>query len=811
VGGVKQDLRYALRTLRRNPAFTVVAVLTLALGIGANTAIFSVVNGVILRPLPFPDADRFVHIGYYWGPGTGPVNDLTAYQFEQIRERTRSFAGMATYRPFAADLGETGAEEGVRGLRVSEDFLRVLGFRPALGRGILPDELRSGGAPVVVLSDALWRTRFGADPAVLGRQLRLGRESRTIVGILPPDFRFPQAPESTGLLVPYAFEADPGDQGHNYPAIARLKPGVTRERADAELEAVFARFEAEHPELIENPRQGVGLTSYQDFYVGGLQTVLWILLGAISFVLLIASANVANLLLARAAGRQREIAVRTALGASRRRILRQLLTESVLLAVLGGAAGLLFAKWGVDALLALSPNVLPRMDEIGIDARVLGFTLGIALLTGTAFGLTAALPAARPDLVPVLKGGGHGTIPGRGRARSLLIGAEVALSVVLLAGAGLLIATLAELRAVDPGFDPRGVLAASFARTPDGYQTAAEVSAFERRVLERVSALPGVRAAGAGSNLPLERGWNIPMQLEGRPNTVEGAVEWRAVTDGYFAALRIPLLRGRVMRDSDDTGAPRVVVVNEAFARHYFPGQDPIGQRIEIGKYRGDWIDPAFAGPGAEIVGVVGDMREIGLDLEPRRTLFVPRPQAPDPMVGMPTFLVRTTDLPGAREGLLQAIQQADPRLPPAELRTLEQVVGAALAEERFNAALMTTFAGVALVLTAIGIFGVVSYAVRQRTQEIGVRMALGASRAEVIRLVAGQGMLPVAAGLAIGLFAAFGLTRLLRSMVWGVSTTDPRTFLIATTVLVLVALAANLIPARRATRVDPIIALRAE
>ncbi|HET7321400.1 MAG TPA: ADOP family duplicated permease, partial [Longimicrobiaceae bacterium] len=525
-------------------------------------------------------------------------------------------------------------------------------------------------------------------------------------------------------------------------------------------------------------------------------------------------ANVASLLLARASARQREIAVRTALGAGRGRILRQLLTESVVLALLAAGVGLLLAQWGVQALLALQPGQLKRASEIGLDGRVLAFTLVVALITGIGFGLAAALPASRPNLSGALREGGRGASRGRSRLRGLLVGGEAALSMVLLVGAGLLIATVVQLLKVDPGFEANGLLTVEFPRAPAGYDTPAQLWNFERQALERLRSLPGVQSASAASNLPLERGWNIAMQVEGRPETGEGNIEWRAVTPEYFETLKVPLERGRTIHETDGASAPRVVVVNEAFADHFFPNENPIGERVEIGKWKGEWTDSGFAAAGAaEIVGVVADMREMGLARDPKRTIFVPQAQAPNVawMSRMPSLMIRTARPLALRRSVEEALREVDPRLPTPEFSTMERVVGASVARERFNASLMAVFAALALLLTAVGIYGVVSFAVRQRTREIGVRMALGASGGRVMRQVTRQGMVPVVVGLAVGLVAALGLTRLLRSMIWGVSATDPLTFAAVAAVLVGVALLASWIPARKATRVDPVEALRAE
>ncbi|HEY0154178.1 MAG TPA: ABC transporter permease [Longimicrobium sp.] len=797
-----QDLRYAIRTLLRSPGFTLVAVLTLALGIGANTAIFSVVNGVILRPLPYPQPEQLRYLAWQWKNGSA-TNALTGYQFEYWREHARSFAGAASFDQHAAEVAGGGFAQGLRG---TDEFLGVLGVKLALGRGFLPEENRPGGPRAVIVGDGMWRTRLGADPRVVGRTLMLDGEPHTIVGVLPATFRFPQSPEWTEFVLPLRLMVDREDQGHNSTVVARLRAGVTPRQAEAEMAALSERFRRENPELA-GAGEGVALVSYGSMYLGGLRTVLWVLLGAVGVVLLIACVNVANLLLARAARRHREMAVRAAVGAGRGRIVRQVVTEGVVLALLAGAAGLAVGAAVVRALLALAPQLLPRTDEIGLDARVLAFTLLVALGTGVVAGLASALPAARTDLAGVLRGASQPG--GGGRGARVLVAAEAALAVVLLVGAGLLAGSLARMSRVDPGFRAEHLLTARIPHVPEGYGSAARSADFADRVMTRVQGTPGVVSVAAVSAIPFQRGMNIPVTVEGRPEATEGAIEWRAVTPGYFRTLGIPLAAGRDFAASDAGGAP-VIAVNESAARRYWPGRTPLGDRLRVGAMGGKPI-PELADVSREIVGVVRDIRDQRMDLPPRRTVFVPMAQVPDAYASLPALLVRTTDPASTGAVLRQAIREADPRMPAPELRMMEEVVGATLAQSRFNTLLMGSFALLAMLLTGVGIFGVVSYTVRQRTREIGVRMALGARQSDVLGAVVRQGIRPAVVGLVVGLVAAAGLSRLVAGMLYEVSPTDPLTLGAVSVALVGVALLASYLPARRAARVDPIIALRSE
>lgn len=811
MGTVLHDLRYAARSLRKSPGFTLVAVLTLALGIGANTAIFSVVDAVLLRPLPFPEPDRVAHVGWGW---SGNRNiQMPPYNFAFVREHSRSFDGLATYRGMSASLETDGSgSTEVRGLRVSDDFFKVTGMQPVLGRGFLEEETAPNGSRVAVLSHEYWQNAFGGDAAVLGSAVHIDGASHTVTGVLPPGFRFPSAPEFTDLIVPLQLDIDPMDRGFNYPVLGRLRPGVTQEEAAADLQRIFEAFRQEHPEFVERGMSGAELMSFRDTVSSSVTLALWVLLGAVGFVLLIACVNVAGLLLARAAERQREITIRAALGAGRGRIVRQLLTESVLLAALAGVVGLLFAVWGIEVLLALTPTQIPRLNDAGLDVRVLGFTFALALSTGVAFGLAAAFPATRINLTRSLNQGGRSGGPGlRGRGRGVLVAAEVALSVVLLAGAGLLISNLLRLSSTDPGFDSENVVTMSFPRTPEGYDSPTAVWRFTGELLERMRAMPGVTAAASASNLPLERGWNFPMSVEGRPDAGMGNAEWRAVSPEYFRTLEIATRRGREFISADtESGAP-VILVNEAMARLFWDQSDPVGSRIRLGTLGGESVIPGFDDPPREIVGVVADIRETTLDQPARPTMYVPQTQTPAMLASLPAIVIRTSGPSAIGTAVRDAVRELDPRIPEPQIRMLEGVVGSSIAPQRFNAVLMGIFATLALLLTAVGLYGVIAYSVRQRTREFGVRLALGAQSSDVRAMVLRQGARLVIVGAAVGLFSAFALTRVLSSLISGMSATDPLTFTAVIALLLIVALLASYLPARRATRVDPMVALRAE
>jgi putative ABC transport system permease protein len=810
--GLRQDVGYAVRSLARAPRFTAVAVLTLALGIGASSAVFSVLDAVVLRPLPFPRADRFVHLA--WDHGSGPISALTPIQLQYWTDNTPTFEAVATYRSFLARVDEE-RPVGVSGLRVSKGFLTVLGWEPALGRDFTDEEDVPEGPAVALVSDAFWRDRFGGSPDAVGEALRIGGRRYTVIGVLPAGFAFPQVSSPPQVLVPLGLRVDPADEGENWEGIARLRDGVGMDAARADVARLVAPFAAAYPNQVYGDGAGMSITDFHTLHAEDLSTALAVAMGAAALVLLIACANVANLLLARAQQRRREIALHAALGATRARIARGVVLEGMVLAGVAGCLGVLLARRGISMLIALTPVRLPRMDEIGLDWRVIGFAFAAAFLTGVVFGSAAAVPALRARLGGPMGDGGRGA-SGSTRGRRGLLVAQAALSMVLLVVSGLLVASLVGLRRVDKGFDPEGVIAVRLPLRADGYDDAEALSELVRRFGEQVrGAVPGARVAAA-ANLPLERGLNIPVTIGGRPDDFEGAVQWRAISPEYFETLGIDLLEGRPFEETDVAGGPPVAIVNQAFARRYFQDASPIGQRVEVGRYRGEWLSPAFEGPGAEIVGVVVDVREVSLRSEASRTVFVPLTQAPYALTtalsSMPLFLIEAPSRGTVtRAQVWDWLRDVDAGLPSPEVIPLADVVTASLAEERFGASLLSTFAGIALTLTAFGIYGVLAYTVRQRRREIGIRIALGAGVASVLRLVGWQGMAPVAVGLVLGAGASLGLSRPVADMLWGVEPTDPLTIGSVAVLLMVVALAASLVPAREALSVDPVRSLTEE
>jgi predicted permease len=808
MSGLLHDVRFALRGLARSPRFTLLAVLTLALGIGANVALFSVVHGVVLRSLPFPEPERVTHVAWDCC-GTTPSRSVPAYRFQFWSDRTRVFESMATWRHTDMVADEATGEE-LAVLRVSRAFLDVVGWEPVLGRAFTAEDDLPGSSAVAILGHDFWRTRFGGDPGILGRTVDLGGTPHAVVGVLPAEFDFPQEPDAGDVLIPLRLVVDPLDQGQNWPILARLRPGVERAAARADLERVHAEFAAAHPELVADVAESnrpLVLASYQTLFVGDVADVLWVLMVATGLVLVIACANVAALVLARGSSRQGELAVRAALGAGRVRIARLMVAEGLLL---GGAAcvlGLALAWIGVDALLGLYPGTLPRAETIGMNPGVVLYAVAAALVTGTSCGLIAAVPTLRGRVGSALRESGRGGT-GRGGLRKVVLAVEAAVSVVLLVGAGLLIATLVEIHRVDAGFEIDGLLAAELPRPAGGWDAEGGIDVFEQRVLDELRSLPAVSAAAIASTYPLRRGWNIPVTIMGRPDQYEGAVEWRSVSSEYLETLGVPLRQGRTFTRDDAAGAPPIALVNEAFVERYFPGETAIGQRIEIGRFRDRYLGPDFDVGGVEIVGVVGDVREVDLTVEPRRTVLVPIAQA-TPALRSPGVLVVRERGVAARAAVRAALAELVGGGAPPEVRTMAQVIGASVAEERFNALLMTILAGVALLLTSFGIYGVVSYGVRQQRREIGIRMALGARRGAVTRLVMRQGMVPVLLGLGVGVLGALGLARFLEGLLWGVEPTDAGTIAIVALQLAMVAALSSWIPVREATRIDPNRSLR--
>ena len=806
-----QDLRYAVRGLLKRPGFTIIAVMTLALGIGANSAIFSVVNGVLLRSLPLPDAQSLyaVHTGAssfnrYDGPLSYP-------EYQDVAEQTRSFQSIGAWYDSDANLSEGAQPERVMLRVVLPSLLPTLGVETVRGRNFLPEETTKGRDHVALITYALWQRRFsGADDAI-GKSVRLDNVEYQIVGVLPRDFQF-EAPVDLWLPLTTTDPEVNVRNSHFLRVVARMRPGATAKNVAAELEGV-AKYESDNFPNMFPPTFGFTFRArpYLEDIVGDIRLPLYILLGAVGFVLLIACTNVANLLLAKAAPRQREIALRTALGARRYHLVRQLLTESMLLAIIAGAIGVLLATWGTAALVALSPDSLPRAREIGFDWRVLAFTGGIALTTGIVFGLMPAIWGPRVELTDALKEGSRGTTGGSGHLRKVLVVAEVALSVVLLVGAGLMLRSFSQLRNVNPGFRTDHALTLRVSLpVPNGQITPADedrfVSFFDR-TLARLSELPGVIAAGAANMIPLDgNGTDRLIEVEGyvqRDQADMPDAQNRQATPGWFAAMGIPLVRGRLIERTDDNKAPRVLVVNEAFAKRYFPNTDPIGKRIRLGKLTADF-------PWATIVGTVGDVRNFTLDAPPEPTMYWPVAQIrATPALAI---VVRTQSDPEAlTSSVRNAIAEVDPAQPIYDMQSLDQLVAKSLGQRRFTLTLMVLFGVIALVLSAIGIYGVMAFAVSQRTQEIGIRMALGASALDVLKMVVGSGMFLAAIGVAVGLIGAFAVTRLMASLLFGVSPTDLVTFGLVTGGLLMVALLACYIPARRATKVDPLVALRYE
>ena len=806
-----KDLRYGLRSLIRYPTFTVLAVLTLALGIGANTAIFTVVNAVLLRPLPYANAERLMMVGI--STPSVKLFNTSKNRFFYWREQSKSFDGLTTFRTFSGPLVNGGVEpDYVTGLRVSEDFFRVFATSPQIGRTFSNEEEITGGPRAIIITDALWKRQFGAAPDVLNKSVSINNVNYTIVGVMPQAFWFEvDADFITPLQLGTSREISTA--GLNYPVIGRLKSGVTRDQALAEMKVIAQQFHDSHPnELIKG--EGVNVVDYREFMVGEIRLPLIVLLGAVAFVLLIACANVANLQLSRAVTRVREISIRAAMGASRWRVMRQLLTEGLLLSCIGGVTGLLLAVWGVAAFRRLIPEgLIPREDQIGLSPSVFIFAAAVSVIAGIAFGLAPAFHSTRLDLTHALKQstgtGSTGLV--HGWLRGALVVSQVALALVLLIGAALLIRTFANLRSVDPGFDSSRMLTFEFAPRGPQYETTAQVAEFNQRTIERISALPGVEAVATTNTLPLRRWLNLPLEFEGKPDEVISA-EWRMISTGYFDAMKMRITEGRNISVDDRNTSAGVAVINESFARRYFPEATPLGKRVIVGRTMGK--DLARDIP-LEIVGVVSDSKQTSLKDAALPTIYVPTTQVPDKLMANFRsfyFVIRTNGDPQSFAGpVRREMLSLDSQQPIRNIRTMDEVVTTSISAQRFQMSLLALFGAIGLALSAVGIYGVMAYSVSQRTREIGIRMALGAQMKDVLRMVIGQGMKLTLLGVAIGLAGSFAVTRLLKTLLFGVQPNDLTTFAIVSVVLVVVALLASYIPARRATRVDPLVALRYE
>ncbi len=798
------DIRFGLRTLAKTPGTTLAALVALALGIGANSAIFSVVSGVLLKPLPYPEPSRLMSV-MMTNPKAGfPRFSVSVPDFEDFRRQSRSFEGLAGIAEGHFNLTGGDRPEVVQGAAVSAGFFHVLRMEPVLGQAFRPEEERPGGARLVVLSDGLWRRRFGADPGIVGRGLTLDSESYTVAGVAPPGLSYP---DKRDLWVPLILDGKLSRGAHYLTLVGRLKPGATLEQARTEMTEIAGRLEQQYPDT--NTGWGALVIPLAELEVEDIRTALLILLVFVSFVLLIAVADVANLLLARVAARDREIALRSVLGAGRGRLVRQMLTETLILFLAGGAAGLLLAAWGVRALVALDPEGIPRSGEIHLDSRVLLFTLTVSLGTGLLCGLVPALAGTGRRLSESLKEGGRAVAGGvRGRlVRDALVLGQVALTLALLLGAGLLIRSFARLRSVDPGFRPEGVLAAEMELPPVKYPDKGRQIAFYRTLMERVRAIPGVEQAGFFYPLPLGGDDMIlAFNVAGRPPaplSAEPTTSVRSVTPGALEALGIPLLRGRMLDDRDGASGVLALLVNETLAAQMWPHQDPLGQRITFGSGKNPqarWYT---------VVGVVGDVRHEALSQSPGAEAYWCQLQNPIPQA--PLVLRGKGDPARFAAPVRAAVAGLDPDLPLNKVEPMTDVVAASLAQSRFKAVLLALFAGLALVLAMVGVYGVVSYSVAQRAHEIGIRMALGAQGRQVLGLVVRQGMTQVLIGLALGFAGAWYASRFLAGQIYGLSTTDPLTFAAVPLGLAAVALVANYLPARRATRVDPLDALRQE
>ncbi len=797
-----QDIRYGVRGFFKRPGFTIIALIALALGIGANTAIFSLVNAVLLRPLPFAEPERLIWVfgNIRNGGNRASVAPLDFLDFRAQNTTFEQFAASFS-GPLPVNLTGTGEPERLTAAGVTGNYFQALGVVPFMGRSLQLENEKPEQNHVAVLGYALWQKRFGGDAAIVGKKITLDGKAFEVIGVMPPEFTFPQTAQ---LWVPLDFDTEPmmkQRKAHFLRPIGKLKPGVTIEQAQADTDAVARRMEELYPDT--NTGWSLRLIPLQEQLVGNVRPTLFILFGAVGFVLLIACANVANLLLVRAAAREKEIALRTALGAGRLRIVRQMITESVLLALMGGVLGALLAVWGVELLVKLSAGSIPSTAQVNIDLRVLGFTLGLSLITGVLFGLAPAIRTLKLNLSESLKegskGGGQGAA--RNRTRSVLVVIESAVAVVLLIGAGLLIRSFIQLQNINPGFEAHNVLTMRVDLSRQKYATPDKSGNFFNELQTRVSALPGVESAGLITELPLTDQRNdMPFAVEGRPPLPPDqrmGADFRRINEHYFSALGIPMLRGRNFTEQEARQSAKLLVISDLLARQVFPNEDPLGKRLVM----------AMSGEAWEIIGIVGDIRHRAMEMDPLPAMYWPSIQN-----GGMNLVVRTQGDPGSLSAAIRKeVQAIDPDQPVAAVRTMDELVGLSVAASRYRTAFLGLLALVALILASTGIYGVMSYSVAQRTHEIGVRMALGARRFDVLKLVVRQGMTLVVIGVALGIAGAFALTRVMASLLFGVTAKDPITFTVVGVLLAMVAFVACYIPARRATKVDPLVALRYE